>query len=77
MGQLDGKAAIATGGGSGIGKAIARAYAGEGCVVAIARRPARHRAGVRRPMIFFAIASSRPSWQQRGIRHRMSATAHE
>ena len=38
MGQLDGQTAIVTGGGSGIGKAIARAYVGEGCAVAIAGR---------------------------------------
>ena len=38
MGMLNGKLAIVTGGGSGIGKAIVRAFAGEGCKVVIAAR---------------------------------------
>ena len=38
MGQLDGKIAIVTGGGSGIGKGIAKAFVDEGCAVVIAAR---------------------------------------
>ena len=38
MGRMDGKVAIVTGGGTGIGKGIARALAGEGCSVVIASR---------------------------------------
>lgn len=38
MGRLDGKVAIVTGGGTGIGKGIARALAGEGCSVIVASR---------------------------------------
>ena len=40
MGSLDGEVAIITGGGSGIGKGIASAFAGEGCSVVIAARDA-------------------------------------
>jgi NAD(P)-dependent dehydrogenase (short-subunit alcohol dehydrogenase family) len=40
MGQLDGKVAIITGGGSGIGMAIARTFVQEGCAVVIAARNA-------------------------------------
>ena len=40
MGQLEGKAAIVTGGGTGIGKGIARIFAQEGCDVVIASRNA-------------------------------------
>lgn len=40
MGQLTGRVAVITGGGSGIGKGIALAYAREGCAIVIAGRSA-------------------------------------
>jgi short chain dehydrogenase len=38
--QLEGKTALITGGGTGIGRATALALAGEGCTVNISSRPA-------------------------------------
>ena len=40
VGQLDGKVAVVTGGGAGIGEAICRGFAGEGCRVVVADREA-------------------------------------
>ncbi len=42
MGQLDGQVAIITGAGSGIGKGIARAFAGEGADLVVASRNEEH-----------------------------------
>ena len=41
MGKLDGKVAIVTGGNRGIGAAVGRAFAREGCAVVLAARDAR------------------------------------
>ncbi|MDA1258251.1 MAG: SDR family NAD(P)-dependent oxidoreductase, partial [Chloroflexi bacterium] len=40
MGKLDGKIAIITGGGTGIGRGIADAFVSEGCAVVISGRRA-------------------------------------
>jgi len=48
MGKLDGKTALVTGGGRGIGRAIALALAGEGCAVAVASRTQSEVDGVAR-----------------------------
>jgi NAD(P)-dependent dehydrogenase (short-subunit alcohol dehydrogenase family) len=42
MGQLEGKIALITGGGSGIGKGIARAFAREGATLVLASRRQQH-----------------------------------
>ena len=42
MGQLDGQVAIITGAGTGIGKGIARAFAGEGADLVVASRNEEH-----------------------------------
>lgn len=61
MGTLDGKVAVVTGGGSGIGKGIAVALAGEGCAVVLAsRNPERLTAAVAQIVASGGEASSFP-----------------
>ena len=63
-GRLEGKTAIVTGAGQGIGEAIARAFAAQGAVTVIARAERDDRAGRRRRSLRAGGAdalSSRPT----------------
>ena len=56
-GQLDGKVAVVTGGGAGIGEAISRGFAGEGCRVVVADREADWAAGVAHDIAGLAVTA--------------------
>ena len=57
MGRLEGKVAVVTGGNRGIGAAVARAFAKEGCAVALAARDAERLAETARELEAFGAAA--------------------
>ena len=56
-GQLDGKVAVVTGGGGGIGEAISRGFASVGCRVVVADREADWAAGVAHDIAGLAVTA--------------------
>ena len=56
-GQLDGKVAVVTGGGAGIGEAICRGFANEGCRVVVADREADWAAKVAQDIAGLAVTA--------------------
>jgi len=56
-GQLDGKVAVVTGGGAGIGEAISRGFASVGCRVVVADREADWAAGVAHDIAGLAVTA--------------------